>query len=175
MKDTNEEITGYVDSGFRTNEALGKSPIGYIFIKNEAPVSWKSAKQIVMVTSTNHAELLVFHEASREVVWLQTMQGIQTKQCNLDQHVKPTVIFEDNATCINQMNTGFIKAYRVKHISPHIFRYAHDLIESWQIEIGEIESEHNNADMLTKVLPTYKHKKLVENVGTKTLHELITI
>lgn len=31
-------------------------------------VSWKSAKQIVMATSTNHVELLAFHEVSREVV-----------------------------------------------------------------------------------------------------------
>lgn len=59
------------------------------------------------------------------------------------------------------MNTGFIKADRVKHISPHIFGYTQDLIETGQIEIKKIESEHNIADMFTKALPTYKHKKLV--------------
>jgi hypothetical protein len=60
------------------------------------------------------------------------------------------------------MNMAFIKADRVKHISPHIFGFTQDLIESNQIEIRKIESENNIADMLTKALPAYKHKKLVE-------------
>ena len=170
--DTNGEITGYADSGFKTDEVTGKSQTGYIFIKNGAPISWKSAKQTVTATSTNHAELLAFHEASREAVWLRTMQEILAKQCKMNQKFKPTVIFEDNAACVAQMNTGFIKADRVKHISPHIFGFAQDLIETGQIEIKKIESENNIADMLTKALPAYKHKKLVLEAGMKTLHEL---
>ena len=87
----------YADSGFKTDEVSGKSQTGYIFVKNGAPISWKSSKQTVTATSTNHAELLAFHEASREAVWLRTMQGILAKQCNQDQEIKPTIIFEDNA------------------------------------------------------------------------------
>ena len=173
-KDECGDIKGYADSGFKTDEASGKSQTGYIFMKNGAPISWKSSKQTVTATSTNHAELLAFHEAAREVVWLRTMQGILAKQCKQNQQAKPTIIYEDNAACVNQMNTGFIKADRVKHISPHIFGYAQDLIETGQIEIRKIESEHNVADMLTKALPAYKHKKLVEDAGMKTLHELLT-
>jgi hypothetical protein len=45
-----------------------KSQTGYIFIKNGAPISYKSAKETVTATSTNHAELLAFHEAAREAV-----------------------------------------------------------------------------------------------------------
>ena len=90
----------------------------------------------------------------------------------MDDQFKPIVIFEDNAACVNHMNTRFIKADRVKHINPHIFGFAQDLIETRQIKIKKIESEHNIADMLTKALPAYKHKKLVEDVGMKTLHKL---
>ena len=82
--DTNGEITGYADSGFKTNEVTGKSQTGYTFIKNGAPISWKSAKQTVTATSTNHAELLAFHEASREAVWLTTMQEILAMQCKMN-------------------------------------------------------------------------------------------
>lgn len=74
----------------------------------------------------------------------------------MNYHIKPTIIFEDNAACVNQINTRFIKVDRVKHISPHIFGYAQDLIETEQIEIRKIESKHNIAYMLTKALPTYK-------------------
>lgn len=70
------------------------------------------------------------------------------------------------------MSTGYIKVYRVKHISPHIFGYIQDLMETEQIEIRKIELEHNIANMLTKALSAYRHKKIVENIGIKTLHEL---
>ena len=62
------EIIGYADSGSKTDETSGKSQTEYIFMKNGAPISWKSVKQTTTVTSTNHAELLTFHEATREVV-----------------------------------------------------------------------------------------------------------
>ena len=170
--DTKGEITGYANSGFKTDEVIGKSQTGYIFIKNGAPISWKSAKQTVTTTSTNHAELLAFHEASKEAVWLRSMQEILAKQCKMNQKFKPSVTFEDNASCVTQMNTGFIKADRVKHLSPHIFGFAQNLIEIGQIEIKKIESKNNIADMLTKASPAYKHRKLVEEAGMKTLHEL---
>jgi hypothetical protein len=171
-KDAQGEIVGYADLGFKTDEISGKSQTGYIFLKNGAPISWKSSKQTVTATSTNHAELLAFHEACRKAVWLRTMQSIFNKQCKMDQQITPTVIFEDNAACITQMNTGFIKADRVKHISPHIFGFAQDLIESRQIKVQKLESENNVAHMLTKALPAYKHKKLVENAGMRYLHQL---
>jgi hypothetical protein len=53
----NQEITGYADSGFKTDEVAGKSQTGYIFIRDGAPISWKSVKQTVTAMSTNRAEL----------------------------------------------------------------------------------------------------------------------
>lgn len=67
-----------------------------------------------------------------EAVWLRTMQDILAKQCKSDQRPKLTVIFEDNVACVNHMNIEFIKTDKVKHISPHIFGYAQDLIKTWQ-------------------------------------------
>ena len=88
----NQETTRYADSGFKTDEAGGKSQTDYIFMRDGAPISWKSIKQIVMATSTNHAELLAFHEAAREAVWLRTMEIIIMKQCRIKAEDKPTVI-----------------------------------------------------------------------------------
>lgn len=89
------------------------------------------------------------------------MESVLAEQCKIDLGVKPTVIYEDNAACINQVTSGFIKTDRVKHVSPHIFGYTQDMTEFGQIEVRKIESDHNIVDMLTKALPTYKHKKLV--------------
>lgn len=67
---------------------------------------------------------IAFHEASREVVWLRTMDKILMEQSELNSTNKPTIIFEDNAACIAQVTSGFIKADRTKHISPQIFGFS---------------------------------------------------
>ena len=69
------------------------------------------------------------------------------------------------------MSAGFIKADRTKHVSPHIFGFPQDLVDQKQLSIVKIESENNIADMLTKALPAYKHKKLVYAAGLRTLQE----
>ena len=167
-----EEITGYADAGFRLDEVSGKSQTGYIFIKNNAPITWKSVKQTVTATSTNHFELVAFHEAAREVVWLRNMNELIKKQCGLDQDNKPIIIFEDNATCVAQVNEGFIKSDRVKHIPPQLFSFTQELIQSKKIDVHKVESSQNVANMLTKALPAYTHKRLVHQAGMRLLHEV---
>ncbi|OAE29464.1 hypothetical protein AXG93_1028s1060 [Marchantia polymorpha subsp. ruderalis] len=120
-------IIGYANSGFKSNPTTSKSQTCYVFIKNGASICWISTKQTVTATSTNHDELLVFHEAAREVVWLRTMQIDISKMAGFPLQEKPTTIFEDNAACIEQVSSGFIKSDRVKHISPHLFSYTQDL------------------------------------------------
>ena len=66
----------YADAGYKSDIRTEKSQTRYIFMKNNAPISWKSVKQIVTATSTNHAKLLAFHKAARELVWLQTMDKL---------------------------------------------------------------------------------------------------
>ena len=73
------------------------------------------------------------------------------------------------------MSSGFIKADRTKHVSPHIFGFIQDLVDHKQLSIVKIESENNIADMLTKALPAYKHKKLFYAAGLRTLQELTSV
>ena len=152
--------------------AARKSQTGYIFLKNKAPISWKSTKHTITATSTNHVELLAFHEAARECVWLRTMEQILVKQCKLQLEDQPTVIYESNSTCVRHMSSGFIKVDRTTHINPHIFGFKRDLIEHKQLVIQKMESENNIANVLTKALPAYKHKKLIYIARMRSLHEL---
>jgi hypothetical protein len=167
------EIVGYADAGFKSDDISGKSQMGYIFLKNNAPISWKSIKQTITATSTNHSELIAFHKATRETVWLRQMHKIITEQCKFAQDSKPTMVFEDNAACVAQLGAGFIKTDRTKHICPEIFGFIQELIQSGQIEVKKIESAHNLADMLTKALPAHTHRKLVQVAGMKLFHELL--
>ena len=87
------EIQGFADSRFKIDLNVEKSQTGYITLKCGAPISWKSTKQIVTATSTDHAELLAFHKATRETVWLWTMVRILDQQCELKIADQPTIIF----------------------------------------------------------------------------------
>lgn len=86
---------------------------------------------------------------------------------------KPTTIFEYNAACIEQVSSGYIKSNRVKHISPHLFSYTQDLMETSQIVARKIASAKNIADILIKALPAPHHQKLIAAAGMRTLSELI--
>ena len=168
------EILGYADAKYKSDEASGKSQTGYIFLKNNALISWKSVKQTITATSTDHLEILAVHEATMEAVWLWNMHELLIEQCGLTLENKLIMIYKDNAACVAQVGAGFIKTNRVKHISPQIFGFTQELIQSGQIEIKKIESAHNKVDMLTKALPTYTHRRLVQMSRVKLLHELIS-
>lgn len=84
-----------------------------------------------------------------------------SKQCKVNTSVKATIIFEENAALMAQVAQGFIKVDRVKHISPTLFSFMQDLVETNQVIITMIESANNILDMLTNALRAKKHRKLV--------------
>jgi len=61
----------------------------------------------------------------------------------------------------------------VKHISPTLFGFMQDLVETNQVEVKKIDSAHNIADMLTKALPPSKHRELVRAAGIRLLRDLM--
>ncbi|KAL5717408.1 hypothetical protein ACHQM5_010413 [Ranunculus cassubicifolius] len=77
-------------------------------------------------------------------------------------------MFEDNAACINQLKNGFIKGDRTKHISPKFF-HTHELQKSGEIDIQQIRSSENLADIFTKSLPKSTFQKLVHGIGMRKL------
>jgi hypothetical protein len=54
------EIIGYTDSDFAGCQDSKKSTIGYIFMLARGVVSWKSAKQSLIVTSTMEAKFVSY-------------------------------------------------------------------------------------------------------------------
>ncbi|KAK9082099.1 hypothetical protein Syun_031580 [Stephania yunnanensis] len=64
---------GYADAGFLSDPHKTRSQMRYLFTCGNIAVSWKSVKQTMVVTSSNHSEVLAINEASRECVWLRNM------------------------------------------------------------------------------------------------------
>ena len=44
-----------------------------LFTYGGTVISWCSTKQTIAVTSSNHAEILAIHVASRECIWLRSL------------------------------------------------------------------------------------------------------
>ena len=82
-----------------------------------------------------------------------------------------TKLHEDNVACIAQIKWEFIKGDITKHISLKFF-YTHELHEKCEIDVQQIRSCNNLADLFTKVLPLTSLKKLWYDIGIQKLRNL---
>ena len=160
-------LTGYADVGYLSDPHNGRSQTGYLFTCGGTAISWRSVKQTMVATSSNHAELLAIHEASRECIWLRTVTHHIRQMCGLPVMENiPTIIHEDNAACVSQLKEGFIKGDRKKHILPKFF-FTYELQQKNQIYVQPIRSSENLADLFTKSLPTSTFEKLRHAIGMR--------
>ena len=126
----------------------------------------------MVATSSNHLEILAIHEASRECIWLRSMIQHIRESCGLSS-IKDdlAILFEDNVACIAQITRGYIKGDRTKHISPK-FLYTHDLQKSGEIDVQQIRSSDNLANLFTKSLPISTFKNLIHKTGMRQLKDI---
>ena len=105
-----EKLFGYADAGYLLDPHKARSQTWYVFNYNGTAISWRSVKQTMVATSSNHSEIIAIHEASRECIWLRSMIHHIQESCELSSvKDKPTILFEDNAACIAQIKGGYIK------------------------------------------------------------------
>ncbi|CAM8937033.1 unnamed protein product [Rhodiola kirilowii] len=165
-------LIGYADAGYLSDPHKGKSQTGYVITCGGTAISWRSQKQTLVATSSNHAEIIALHEASRECVWLRSMtQHIRTTSGLLPAN-DPITLYEDNAACVTQMKEGFIKSDRTKHIHPKYFSFTQELEKDKVISIQYVRSDENSADLFTKALPTSTFRKHVNDIGMRKLQNL---
>lgn len=81
--DSKSLLIGYVDAGYLSDPYKGQSQMGYLFTCGGTDISWRSTKQTLAAASSNHAEIIAMHEASRECVWLRLLTQHIQKICNL--------------------------------------------------------------------------------------------
>ena len=68
-------LIGYCDASFAEDVVSRKSTSGYVFIKNNAAVSWAARSQSKVAHSSADAELRALDEAAREATWLQKLDA----------------------------------------------------------------------------------------------------
>ncbi|XP_034700985.1 secreted RxLR effector protein 161-like [Vitis riparia] len=65
------EFIGYSDSDFAGCQDSRRSTSGYIYLLAGGAISWRSAKQTLVTSSTMEAEFVACYEASNQGIWLQ--------------------------------------------------------------------------------------------------------
>ena len=71
--ESKSQLIGYADAGYLSDPHKGRSQTGYLFTCGDTAISWRSVKQTIAATSSNHAEILAIHETGRECIWLRLM------------------------------------------------------------------------------------------------------
>lgn len=69
-KNNTLEVVGFTDSNLARDLDERKSTGGYVFMFTGGDISWKSAKQTIVSTSTMEAEFIACFEGMKQAVWL---------------------------------------------------------------------------------------------------------
>ena len=72
-RESKQQLFGYADAGYLSDPHKGRSQARYVFNCNGIVISWRSVKQIMVATSSNHLEILTIHKANRECIWIRSM------------------------------------------------------------------------------------------------------
>ncbi len=156
--ETENQLVGYVDADWGGDPQDRKSNTGYVFKFCGAPISWASRKQSMVTLSSTESEYIALTEAAQEALWMRRLLE------ELDQEVvKPTVLFEDNQSCIKLLQNEK-SSHRTKHVATK-FHFVRDLYKSKELDVKYCPSERMIADLLTKPLEAVKTRQFTLDIG----------
>jgi ribonuclease HI len=133
----------FVDASYATQPG-GKSRTGILLKIAGCAIAVWSVKQKIVTRSSTEAELVALTEALTNIVWIRRFYEHQGYR-----DLPPTVIWEDNMSCIDLITLPRHNRQRTKHLDIRYF-YAKELSEQGAIEVRFVPTEHQQADLLTK-------------------------
>ena len=136
---------GYVDADYARDVDTRRSCTGFIYFLADAPISWQTRQQPSVALSTMESEFMAACAAAQESVWL--IQLLKELSCEF---TEPVVLYEDNKACLDYSKNS-TNHQRTKHISVR-YHFIRDLITERVLQLKQIPSEENIADILTKPL-----------------------
>ncbi|XP_062100039.1 secreted RxLR effector protein 161-like [Humulus lupulus] len=150
------EVVGYSDSDFAGCQDSRKSTSGYIYMLSGGAISWKSAKQTLVASSTMVAEFVACYEASNHGIWLRNfVTGLRI----LENVEKPLKLFCDKNSVVLYSNNNRSSS-KSKHIDIK-FLVVKERVQSGQISIEHIGTHSMIADSLAKgLLPKVFHEHI---------------
>ena len=114
--------------------------------------------------STMVAEFYALCEITRDVLWLREHLKYLGLELNL-----PTIVFEDNAGCI-EVAKNPTNHKGTRHLSTKLF-FVRDEIKKKTIEVEQIATDENVADIFTNPLPAVRFEKFRKQLCSIDLNE----
>ena len=132
------EVIDYTDSDFASCVDTRKSTFGYVYLLAGGAISWKSAKQSVIVASTMEAEFVACFEATVQANWLRNfISGLGV----VDSISKPLKIYCNNsATVFFSKNDKYSKG--AKHMELKYFAVKEE------VQKRKVSIEHISTDLM---------------------------
>jgi hypothetical protein len=97
-----------------------------MFLHGGTVISWKFCKRTLIGMSTNHSEIVALYEAALECAWLRRVINHIQVSYSIEPIGSPTIIYEDNAAYVAQMQSSYVKSNITKYITHKLF-YPHKL------------------------------------------------
>jgi hypothetical protein len=193
-----KDLTGITAFGFTDSDWAGdrnsrKSTSGYLYNLYEGAISWKSAKQPIVATSSTEAEYIACTEAAKEGLWLRRiMAEIRGETATTTMHYTheselhdfiqvldisgnssnsadnyitygPQIVFADNQGAI-KLSKNPQHHNRTKHIDVK-YHFIRESTQRGLIQLAYIPTGEMVADILTKSLPRDRHEKHMRSMG----------
>ncbi len=146
------QLQAFSDADWGRDMHGRKSIYGYIIHLNGCPIGWTSKKQTFVAHSTCESEYVGMSEATRELRWI--FQILQEMKMS----VNVPILYGDNHSAIsiasNKRMDNRIKSIDIK------YHYIKDEVNSKRIDLRDVPSENNIADIFTKPLARIRFHRL---------------
>ena len=156
------EIRGYSDADFAGDKDDRKSTTGYVFTLAGGAISWRSAKQSIVASSTIYAEFIACYEAMRQALWLKKfIPDLKVLDCIS----RPLKMYCDNEPAVfyahNNKSSGAAKHIDIK------FYVVKERIQDHTISLEHKRTREMLADPLTKGLPPNVFREHLAGMGLR--------
>ncbi|CAI7850279.1 unnamed protein product [Closterium sp. NIES-54] len=156
-----DQVVGYTESDWG-GETDGKSRSAYIFKLGGGAISWYSKKQDSVAASVFEAEYKALSEGGKEAIWLRSLLA--------EMHVGDggaIPLLCDNEAAVSLAHNPVLHQ-RTKHIKV-AWHFVRDAVRQQEVEVHSVRSHLQDADMLTKALPSLQLHENLERIGMRVM------